>query len=96
MATMWSRSRDLDLTPTFGTHVVASLDKALYDDYLCLVGSNKQQIKCSQRINRKTRKWTTPKRVWIRPKYNVTVAFSWQEDKEGTSKQFYSAALQQG
>ena len=25
-------------------HVVASLDKALYDDYLCLVNSNKQQI----------------------------------------------------
>jgi len=26
-------------------HVVASLDKALFDDYLCLVASNKQQIK---------------------------------------------------
>jgi len=26
-------------------HVVAPLDKALYDDYLCLVASNKQQIK---------------------------------------------------
>ena len=25
-------------------HVVASLDKTLYDDYLCLVASNKQQI----------------------------------------------------
>ena len=25
-------------------HVVASLDKMLYDDYLCLVASNKQQI----------------------------------------------------
>jgi len=25
--------------------VVASLDKALYDDYLCLVTSNKQKIK---------------------------------------------------
>ena len=25
-------------------HVVASLDKALYDDHLCLVASNKQQI----------------------------------------------------
>ena len=24
-------------------HVVESLDKALYDDYLCLVASNKQQ-----------------------------------------------------
>jgi len=34
----------------------------------------------SQRSNRKTRKWTTPKRGWIRPKYNATVAFSWQED----------------
>ena len=25
-------------------HVVASLEKMLYDDYLCLVASNKQQI----------------------------------------------------
>ena len=25
-------------------HVVASLDKAFYDDYLCVVSSNKQQI----------------------------------------------------
>ena len=25
-------------------HVVAFLDKTLYDDYLCLVASNKQQI----------------------------------------------------
>ena len=43
-------------------HVPASLDKALYDDYLCLVASDKQQIyievKCS-----------TPKLVrTIRPK----------------------------
>jgi len=35
---------DLGSTPTLVVHVVASLDKALYDDYLCLVGSNKQQI----------------------------------------------------
>ena len=26
------------------SHAVASLDKTLYDDYLCLVASNKQQI----------------------------------------------------
>ena len=26
------------------SHVVASLDKTLYEDYLCLVASNKQQI----------------------------------------------------
>ena len=25
-------------------HVVASLDKAFYDDYLCMVASNKQQL----------------------------------------------------
>jgi len=41
----------------------------------------------SQRNNRITRKWTTPKRVRIRPKYRHTVAFSWQEDKDGTNKQ---------
>ena len=39
-------------------HVVASLDKTLYDDYLCLVASNKQLIQ-----------WTTirrnPQEHWI-------------------------------
>jgi len=44
MATVWSPSRDLGSTSTLVAHVVASLDKALYDDYLCLVASNKQQI----------------------------------------------------
>jgi len=29
---------------TRNLYVVASLDKALYDDYICLVASNKQQI----------------------------------------------------
>jgi len=38
------RSRDLGSTPILIGHVVASLDKALYDDYLCLVALNKQQI----------------------------------------------------
>jgi len=33
------------ITPTLIVQVVASLDKALYDDYLCLVASNKQQIR---------------------------------------------------
>jgi len=41
---MWSRLRDLGSTPTLVSHVVASLDKTLYDDYLCLVASNKQEI----------------------------------------------------
>jgi len=44
MATVWSRSRDLGSTPTLILYVVVSLDKTLYDDYLCLVASNKQQI----------------------------------------------------
>jgi len=39
-----SRLRDLGSTPTLIGHVVASVDKTLYDDYLCLVASNKQQI----------------------------------------------------
>jgi len=39
----------------------------------------------SQRNKRKTRKWTTAKRVQIRPKYSATVAFSWTEDKDGTN-----------
>ena len=37
--------------------VVASMDKMLHDDYLCLVESGKQQIKKARRkFNRKTRK----------------------------------------
>ena len=39
-------------------HVVASLDKTLYDDYLCLVASNKQQIQW-------TRTRRNPKEHWI-------------------------------
>jgi len=38
-------SRNIGSTLTFVAHVVASLDKALYDGYLCFVASNKQQIK---------------------------------------------------
>jgi len=37
----------------------------------------------SQRNNRKTRKWTTPKRARICSKCSATVACSWQEDKDG-------------
>ena len=37
------RSQDHEFNPHPG-HVVASLDKTLYDNYLCLVASNKQQI----------------------------------------------------
>ena len=40
------------------SHVVASLDKTLYDDYLCLVVSNKQQIQWT-RIRR------NPQEHWI-------------------------------
>ena len=39
-------------------HVVASLDKMLYDDYLCLVALNKQQIQWT-RIRR------NPQEHWI-------------------------------
>ena len=39
-------------------HVVSSLDKTLYDDYLCLVASNKKQIQW-------TRIRTNPQKHWI-------------------------------
>jgi len=44
MVTVWSQLRDVGSTPTLIVHVVASLDKVLYDDYVYLVASNKQQI----------------------------------------------------
>jgi len=40
----------------------------------------------SQKNNRKTRNWTTPKRVRIHPIYSSTIAFSWQEDKDGAKQ----------
>ena len=58
--------------------VVASLDKMLHDNYLCLVESNKQQIKevrsKIQAENSETK--ATSKRVWIRPIHSASVAFS--------------------
>ena len=38
---------DLGFNPN-PSHVFASLDKTLYDDYLCLVASTKQQIYVSK------------------------------------------------
>ena len=51
-------------------HVVVSLDKTLYDHYLCLAASNKQQIymERSQTSIGKPGKWSTLKRVRIHPK----------------------------
>ena len=43
-------------------HVVASLDKAFYDDYLCIVALNKQKIR-----KKFTGTLETPKQVRIRP-----------------------------
>ena len=59
-------------------HVVASLNKTFYDDYLCLVALNKQQIYVgrSHRSTGKLGKWSTPKRVRIHPKDSTIVAFS--------------------
>ena len=34
----------MDPVNSYDGHVVTSLDKALYDDYLCVVTLNKQQI----------------------------------------------------
>jgi len=88
-ATVWSQSRNLGSTPTLVAYAVGSLYKALYDDYLCLVALNKQQIK-----------WLlvkeTSKKLWNEQllsgcgfvqKYSATVAFSWQEDSDGSNKQ---------
>ena len=49
---LWSQGHEFHPHPG---HVVASLDKTLYDNYLCLVASNKQQIYVgrSQNVNRK-------------------------------------------
>ena len=72
-------------------HFVAFLNKTLYDDYLCLVALNKQQIYVgrSQKSTVKLGKWSTPKRVRIRPNNSTTVAFSWKEDKDASINQGY-------
>ena len=56
----------------------ASLHKMLHDNYLCLVESNKQQIKEVkseiQAENSETK--ATPAQVWIRAMHSAFVAFS--------------------
>jgi len=51
--------------PLSSSRVVASLDKALYNNYCRLVASNKQQINWEEakKINRNTWKLATPK--WV-------------------------------
>ena len=41
------------------SHVVASLDKTLYDDYLCLVASNQQQIQWTEIWRNSQEHWIT-------------------------------------
>ena len=68
----------------------------LHNNYLCLVESNKQQIKevrsKIQTENAETIK-ATPKRVWIRPTHGASFAFSWQEDKNEEINQLDMSAL---
>jgi len=40
-------------------HIVASLHKTLYDDYLCLVASNKQQIQWTRIQRNQEGSWNT-------------------------------------
>ena len=47
-----------ELNPHAG-HVVASLNKTLYDDYLCLVASNKQQIQWTRIRKNPQEHWIT-------------------------------------
>ena len=60
-------------------HIFAFFDKTLYNDYLCLVASNKQQIYVarSQTSAEKFENQSTPKQIRIRRKDSATVAFSW-------------------
>ena len=63
-------------------HVVASLDKMLYDDYLCWWLRTSSKFKREEsNINWKTWKPSTSERArTIRPQDSVTVAFSCQKD----------------
>ena len=72
----WSQGWRFNYQPSF---VVASLDKVLHDDYLCLVESGKQQIeKVRSKIQPENSETNaTPKRVWIRFKHSASAAFSW-------------------
>ena len=69
----------------FNSHssvATVSLDELLYDDFLCLVESNEQQIEevrsKTQPENSETKK--TAKWVWICPTYSPSVFCSHQED----------------
>ena len=80
--------RDLGFNPHPG-QVVASLDKTLYDHYICLVASNKQQsyeARCQTLIE--SLKYGQLLSEWGRFVRNksVTVVFSYVEDKYGSRK----------
>ena len=70
-------------------HIVASLDKMLYDDYLCLVALNKQQIQVerSQTLTGKLKNSQLPKQVWIHSKDSAIVTFSQKEDNDASINQ---------
>ena len=55
----------------------------LHDNYLCLVKSDKQQIKevKSESLPENSGTEVTFKRIWIHPMYSASVTFSQEEDK---------------
>ena len=55
--------------------IVASLNKALYENYLCLVALDKQQIYVEE-VKSHPEKNNCKKQVLIRPKDSSVVAFS--------------------
>ena len=78
----WSQDWWFNYHPSI---VVASLDKMLHDNYLCLVESTvtSSKLKKSEaKLRRTTRKQDQLlKRAWIRPMLSAYVDFSWLEDK---------------
>ena len=72
-----SHDRTVDGSTSHPNLVVASLDKMLHDNYLCLVESNKQQIKDRSKIQAEDLETkATPQRVWIRPTHSASVVHS--------------------
>ena len=70
------------------SHVVASLDKTLCDDYLCLVASNKKQIYVEVKRDSQSLKLGHLISGWgFLQNENATPAYSWVEDNYGSINQ---------
>ena len=85
---VFTATRDREIaSSTLGRRVMlfASLGKMLYDNFLCLADSNKQQISKSKDFSKIGIMELEISQADTRPMYNAPVVFQWMKDKNGTN-----------